>query len=481
MAILYLWLIAILVGCVSDEVKEKPQQVLPPAPKDGYVGLVDGHFDLNGEPWFPLMLNYKVDLRQQGDSMAFIPATYYNGGTLSEHFSIIASWGFNSIRICMDVMDETSDTASVYQAALRMVREAGNAGLRVMLLIKPPFSDYWHEFAIGLLKRMSAQPVVWAYDFMNEPLYFDPLPDRDKFDAVTLAATWHQMARQFAPHQLFTIALAEPIEVFVWDPSLLPVDFVEMHTYHPLRVASEMYWYGHYCGKPWMVGETSLPADNDSVSYDWQSAFMRESYQCAVSNGAIGYGWWEFQDCLSGTNFEAWYSGLRNSAGREKPATSVVKTLRSLPRETEAVARPVNYGNMLGYSNFSISGMVVDAKSLQPVEGAVIRGWNEDWSVGQNTYSDSLGRFALISNDCCTHFQVSAPGYTTIKFNRCLSYPSVKMDSLPDRLLEYQDIDYRDFLSTDTSLLHFDSVRFRSARFTSDMGCIKLKRIMEVR
>ena len=103
------------------------------------------------------------------------------------------------------------------------------------------------------------------------------------------------MVRRNAPHQLFTIGLAEPIEVFEWDPPTIPVDFVEMHTYHPLRVQSEMWWYSHYCGKPWMVGETGLPADDDSVSYGAQMAFMFWTYRYAKINGACGYGWWSFR------------------------------------------------------------------------------------------------------------------------------------------------------------------------------------------
>ena len=245
------------------------------------------------------------------------------------------------------------------------------------------------------------------------------------------------MARRYAPHQLFTVATAEPIEVFVWDPSMLPVDFIEMHTYHPLRVQAEMWWYSHYCGKPWMVGETGLPADGDSVSYNEQERFMKESYLYARANGTIGYGWWEFQDCPSGVNFEAQYTGLRDAQGRRKPAADMAESLQNLCLGQAGRTMPVNYYNMLAYRNLATTGTVVDGKG-HPIEGAVIRGWNDDWSVGVNTYSDSKGRFRLVSNDICTHFEVSAPGYSRVKFDKAKLFPT----NLPlqDRQREYQSI-----------------------------------------
>jgi hypothetical protein len=55
-----------------------------------------------------------------------------------------------------------------------------------------------------------------------------------------------------------------------------------------------------------------------------------------------------------------------------------------------------------------------------------------------NTYSDSTGRFRLVSNDICTHFEVSAPGCSKVKFDKKLPYPAGL--PLPDRTREYQQI-----------------------------------------
>ena len=401
-----------------------------------YVTLQDGHFVLNGERWFPFMLNYKAFI-SDGE---VVPAPWYTGRNVREHFDTIASWGFNAVRVCLDAMNEGGDTAAMYSATHRMVQQADSAGLRVMLLIKPPFKGYWRDYAIGLMRRLADLPALWAYDLMNEPLYFDPDPTRKKLDAVKQVREWRGLVRYYAPHQLFTVATAEPIEVFEWDPAMLPVDFIEMHTYHPLRVQAEMWWYSHYCGKPWMVGETGLPADGDSVPYEAQGGFMLETYDYAKFHGAIGYGWWEFQDCPEGVNFEAQYTGLRDRNGNRKLAADMPNYFKyiCLGFETdEDLVPPANYYNMLAYQNLAVTGKVTDKKG-RPIEGAVVRGWNEDWSVGMNTYTDSTGSFRLVSNDICTHFEISAPRYSREKFDRRSSYPTGLI--LPDKEREYQQI-----------------------------------------
>lgn len=409
---------------------------IPVLEPSDYVELQGSRFILHDETWFPMMLNYKAFI--EGDRV--VPAPWYTGDNIREHFDTIASWGFNAVRICLDVLPDNGDTTIMFRATRRMVQQADSAGLHVMLLVKPPFEGYWKEYTIGLMRHLADLPALWAYDLMNEPLYFDLAEKRKKKEAVNIVREWRQLVRTYAPHQLFTVATAEPIEVFEWDPSMLPVDFIEMHTYHPLRVQAEMWWYSHYCGKPWMVGETGLPADGDSVPYQQQVGFFFETYRYAIVNNAIGYGWWEFQDCPEGVNFEAQYTGLRDRNGRRKPAADIPNYLRGMCLGVEVDSDrlpPTNYRNMLAYKNLAVTGRVIDAKG-KPLEGAVIRGWNEDWSVGVNTYSDSLGRFRLVSNDICSHFEVSAPHHSKKKFNRTISYPANL--ALPNRTREYQQI-----------------------------------------
>ena len=435
-ATLFIIMTLLLVGCSKKKLECAVCDERPPVAAAGYVSLNNRMFEIDGKEWFPKMLNYKAFIKDD----QVVPAPWYTGTNVREHFDTIASWGFNAIRVCLDVMNEGGDTSTMYRATRRMVQQADSAGLRVMLLIKSPFEGYWRDYAIGLMRCLADLPALWAYDLMNEPLYFDTEPMREKCDAYNIVCEWRQLVRDNAPHQLFTVSTAEPIEVFEWDPAMLPVDFLEMHTYHPLRAQAEMWWYSHYTGKPWMVGETGLPSDGDSVPYLAQVGFMWETYRYAKINNAIGYGWWEFQDCPEGVNFEAQYTGLRDSNGKRKPAADLASYMGWVclgVMTDEDLMPPVNYYNMLAYQNVAVTGRIVDTNG-HPIEGAVIRGWNEDWSVGMNTFSDSSGRFRLVSNDICTHFEISAPRCSKVKFDRLIPYPDNL--PLPDRQREYQQI-----------------------------------------
>lgn len=484
-----------------------------------FVYLQDGHFMCNDTAWFATMLNYKVEWRKFGDTVCISPAIYYENpdnwehsdalGTttqLLKHIAFSSSLGFNTMRFCIDVLNKDEqgyfygngegpiyllqDSSAILQAIDTLLDLCNRVGIRAMLLLKPPLDEELTAFTEALLRHCADNPTILAYDFMNEPLYFDPADTREKQDAYRIVAGWRDMMNQHAPHQLFTIGFAEPIEVFEWDPSVLPVDFVEVHTYHPLRVASEMYWYGHYCGKPWMVGETALPADGDSVPYCWQERFLHESFQCAIDNGAIGYGWWEFQDCPSGVNFEAQYTGLlSHNRTIATPYGEIVGSLKttskppllhddweniaSLRRPT--TAPPVNYFNMLGYQDLMVAGTIVDATTHKPIEGAVVRGWNEWWSVGENTFSGKDGQFTLISNDIMTHFELSAPGYECIKFDKKIDYqPAPNPEKLPERTLEYQQISYLPFLMDESHLLELNPSLFITPSSVGKVHTIEL-------
>ena len=479
---------------------------------------IDGNtFKIADSTYFPLMINYKVEPRMLGNDVVISPARYYENPHIYEaetkdsvlhqmngHFGMIKKMGFNSIRICMDVVSKNNDgyyyysehpvylkhhAALLFEAIDNMLVLAKENNLKVMLLIKPPLDNELMTFTEKLLEYFADNSTLFCYDFMNEPLYFDPQKERTKADAKEVVSKWKDAMDRLAPHQLFTIGFSEPIEVFEWDPSILPVDFVQFHTYHPLRVPNEIWWYSHYIGKPWMIGETSLAVDNDSVTYNMQTYYMKEVFQYALNCGASGFGWWEFQDAYD-VHFEAQYSGLLNHEGYShngsysmigtmKPATIEVENLKKYTAQKEWKA--VNYYNMLGYDNIILRGKILEKGSNKPIEGAVIRGWNNDWSVGINTYSNEEGVFTLYSNDVCTHFEISAPGMSKTKFDQTHTYfpmeKGMAIESLPNRKLEYHNISYIPFLINDTMLFHFDSIKFCQWKMQGDMPTIYLEAI----
>ena len=452
--------------------------------RDGFVYIDNQRFMLDGNEWFPLMLNYR-DYVDDSDSIVRVsPARHYQNKSLASDFANIASMGFNCIRMCLR-LGSKADTASVYSAIDKMIDTAAQLNLRVMMLLNPPFDSATMGLEVGLMRHFANNPTIWAYDFFNEPLYFDKVHDRDKVEAYNIVGSWRKLVCENAPNQLFTIGFAEPIEVFEWDPIMLPVDFVQMHTYHPLRVASEMYWYSTNCTKkPWMVGEVSLPADNDSISYEEQRQFMVQSFLIARSMGAAGFGWWEYMDNPVEVNYEGQYTALINPSKKKKPAAYQVATLMDMSVPEELANIPPNYYNMLGYNNIALSGRVVD-NHRNPVCNALVRGWTKDW-IGMNTYTDSDGRFVLYSNDFNIYFEVSAPYMQTVKFSRddikytfADSADNVKWnpESFPNKYLEYQKIDYHPFLENDSLTLIFNPKHFNQYKAKGDLGTIKLKHL----
>lgn len=452
--------------------------------REGFVYIENNKFMLDGNEWFPLMLNYRNYVDDSDSVIRVSPSGHYQNNCMADDFKKIFAMGFNSLRVCLK-WDKMTDTAAIYQAISNMIDTAAQSNLRVMLLLYPPFDSAKVAFESGMLRHFANNPTIWAYDFFNEPLYFDEQHDRDKVDAYNIVSSWRRMMCENAPNQLFTIAFSEPIEVFEWDPIMLPVDFVEMHTYNPLRVASEMYWYSTNCtAKPWMVGEVSLPADNDSISYDEQRQFMVQVFAVARSMGAAGFGWWEYMDNPKEVNYEGQYTALINPSKVMKPAAYQVATLMNTPVSKELANMPPNYYNMVGYNNIALSGRVVDNHN-NPVGNALVRGWTKDW-IGMNTYTDADGRFVLYSNDFSVHFEVSAPFMQTIKFNRNnIKYTFVdstdnikwKPESFSDRYLEYQKIDYHRFLEGDSLTLFFNPALFNQYKAKGDLGTVKLKHL----
>lgn len=480
------------------------------------------------------MLNYMVSLQSHRNCFIVAPSITYDSlryadavGKLAAknqmigHFGLIKDLGFNTIRVCFDRIGQDEDGRCFYQADRRfyldkkrdrkaiiqglseLMEIAESQGLRVMLLIKPPFKENkdLQKFTVDLLEHFKNCPTLFAYDFMNEPLYFDPAPKRAKMDAVNIVSQWKRMMTEHAPNQLFTIGFSEPIEAFEWDCSILPVDFVEVHTYHPLRISSEIYWYSSYCGKPWMIGETGLPADNDSITYEEQAQFIREAYQLTRDAGGCGFGLWEFQDNPGGT-YEASYTGLLRHGGKIhrafnnvkiaikgtlKPAAYVIATLAQnyRPRTYE---RPVNYYNMMGYKNICIKGRIVDTLTGKGIESAVIRGWNDNWSVGMNTFADEEGYFELYCNDVCNHFEISAAGYSKIKFDRSIDFVPLSKNAgdihnLPQKELEYHMISYHPFVtknipdSSFSKVMNFSPELFHQASWLGELGILKLDKL----
>jgi len=515
-----LWLTLLSVLIISCENNTEIKHPKPDLSKTDFIYLNGNFFELKNEKFFPVMLNYCVSFRNIDDDLVVSPYKNYEAHDefeydtkeeteeqLRGHFQLIKEMGFNSLRVTFDRGYERDSmffysefsTVEDYEKILDgfedFINIATEKDLRIMFLLKPPMNEAMENFTIKVLNRFSNNPTIFAYDFFNEPLYFDPEPKRGKESAKELQQKWATMMRQNAPNQLFTIGFSEPIEVFTWDPSISPVDFVCFHTYHPLRVKSEIYWYSKYINKPLMIGEIALPADNDSITYLEQGIFAKEISEYAIDCGIAGFGWWDFQEDLAQIrSFEAVYTGILNHEGTTTTADgkhTIIGTVKPVAEEIKKISeyqsknikeRPVNYFNNLAYNNFVIKGQVIDKKTRKPIEGAVIRGWTEWWHIAWNTYSDENGHFTLYSNHEFVRFTISAPGMTTEIINKPLKYNKITggdfdINNPPNKELEYHSICFKPLLKDSaTSVFDFEPTKFNQAKFEGNLGIIKLKR-----
>lgn len=528
--LLFVFLIGVLIinqfGCKEDSFK-----FIEPQKKSGFIHIEDNRFILNEEPFFSLMVNYVVDIRRvEKDKYIAGPLKLYEKNKvlfgqekiqqqMDAHVTLIKKMGFNTVRLVFNRAFKDSigisygadgdklyigkDNPKIIKALDFAINTFKKHDIKVMLLIKEPVENKpVEDFTIELLKHYKEESTIFAYDFFNEPLFFDKkelLPDkrhRSKTESVKIVRKWHNMIRENAPYQLLTIGLAKPIEVLEWDPYLFPVDFLAFHTYKPLQVPNEIYWYSKYSGKPWMIGETGLPADNDSITYEEQRRFFVESYKRAVDCGGMGYGWWQFQNTPIKsfkpanlgvtTNTGQMQIGDYTFTGTIKPMVNEIPKLKKYKSKNECPCHS-NYHNILGYRNIVIKGKVVDENN-NPIEGAVVRGWSKWWSIGVNAYTDATGSYTMYSNNEMVHFEASAPGMTKLKFNFHGKYKKVgnhntPFNKLPNPKREIQTISYKEFMIynniTDSIegdvIFNFDTIAFNNALYISNMKPIVLE------
>lgn len=420
--------------------------------------LGDGGFHVDGRSFFPLAVNYVATPFWIDGECVFGPTESYasvdrehprraaaRAEALRAQWTLCRDMGFNTVR-AVGISDLAYDSTDVWilgksawgndtlvrldppnmerylQGLAGLFNAARSAGMRIIPLIQLRVgnTNTEHHFA-RVADRFVNDTVVMAYDLFNEPLYFDP-PERPKSEVHRILVRWRELFDDHAPHHLYTLGLTGIRETFEFDPNMLQVDFVSFHPYEyePDQVRNELYWYHGNVRVPWMIGETALPADGDSVSYADQTEFTRKTLVQSRACGGLGYSWWQFQDVEWGT-FHQDHMGVlsregttRTSdghivAGRVKP---MARMIQEFDPNTDAgpCICPPNHGN---YSDGRVSGLTGELRDDQgaPIVNGTIIAWNEGWSSSYHTTSDSAGRFALRAPEWVHHWMCSATGH----------------------------------------------------------------------
>lgn len=432
-----------------------------------FVRMADGHMELDGKPFYPIALNYIADLQWNDTACWAAPCRNYEEHDqfrftsrdsslrlIEAEFRLIKQLGFNTVRIVGIASDlvELNPNESAFlkarygsgvdslfalskehqgqylQAMDELLQVAERTGLKVILLVRlRPGQPKFEEQCLLLADRFKDRPVILAYDVFNEPLYFDYPHHRPKEEVHRNVKRWRSLLRNHAPHHLVTIGLVGVPEVFSWDPNILDVDFISFHPYEyePEQVRNEIRWYGEHVGKPWMLGETAIPADNDSVPYGDQLEFARKTLAQTLACGGIGYSWWQFKDVKWG-RFHADYMGVVNRKGETmvqaglpqvdgtvKPVAQAFKEFNPNQGPGPCVHLP-NYYNFSSLHTASLTGRVMD-QGRKPVEGAVILAWNEHWTRSYYTISKADGSFELFGDFRFHHWMVSATRYSMVR------------------------------------------------------------------
>jgi hypothetical protein len=475
--------LAVVAGCTSK------------APSH-FVTLEHGAFQLNGEPFFPLAVNYVAHLQFNDTACWVAPSRNYERSDrfrfntkdstallIKAEFELIRKMGFNTVRVTGLASDMklrgdahtpylpaqfdwgkdslfalTGDHIDRYLDAVEdMVVLAEQTGLKLIILVKLfPGEPAFQRQAARLMDRLRNHPGVMAYDLFNEPLYFD-IHDRPKKEVHEVVKRWQHELKAHAPNQLTTIGLVGVPEVFAWDPNVLDVDFISFHPYEyePDQVMNEIHWYGEQVDKPWIIGETSLPADNDSVPYAEQLAFARKTLRQTVACGGIGYSWWQFKDVKWG-RFHSDFMGVLSQEGSTEVAPDLplvdgaVKPVAQAFREFDPRApkgscvKPGNYYNFSSLQDARLSGKLLD-QDRKPIEGGVILAWNEHWTRSYYTKSKADGSFALYGDFRFHHWMVSATRYSMKRGDCAPNAFLTGADSIPDYYLGelvLQHVDY---------------------------------------
>ena len=419
-------------------------------PPEDHVYMREGRFFLNNEPFFPIVMNYNVSLMTNGLMVWPAPYSGYNPGDvfhcndpascdqqIRQDLQVMRNAGFNVIRVVsmaegpffregnnMAVLranaPDRSDVFLLYDdeqvrgqylnAVQTLVRIAGSERMHVILLTtihenKPRTRENF----IDLAKALENESAILAFDLFNEPLYFDR-PPRSKESVFQLVKQWRALADRYAPDHLITIGLTGIREVHAWDPDILDVDFISFHPYEyePDQVVNEITWYGKHVRTPWIIGETSLPADGDSVSFDEQRSFAERTLAKTKACGGVGYSWWQYKDVRWG-RFHSDYMGLLTIDGKEKVAVEAFRKFEQQEIGAGCEMLP-NYYNYSDHDDARIRGRLIDDNG-DPIEGGVVLAWNEDYSHSYHTISHADGSFQLFGDMYFFHWIASAIGH----------------------------------------------------------------------
>ncbi len=459
--------------------------------QSSYVDLKGKKFQINGNSFYPVTMNYIVDVVHTSNGQKYIaPHEKYfqNDGygchtqqdcfnQIVEDLTLLKSIGFNSIRLvglafgkekyldgsitsfpALRSLDNYGHNYIVfpidnnYNNIFALIEQALNAAeladMKVEILVGGRQCDasdmraLYLSYLGSIAAHFANNDVLFAYDFINEPGYFDS-EIYTKSDVCSMVTDWHNAVNENSPYHLTTIGLSTSSEVREWDPGILKLDFLSFHLYSNQLdvVKSEIKWISETCTLPWVIGETGFSANINEIGGQGtllqQKEFAKGTLEMTRDCGGSGYAWWTFKDVRWGDVI--WDDiGLYTRDNIAKPA--VIEFQNFNPNVLgSACTKPQNYYNYNNSVDYLIEGHVKDQNNV-PIKNALITGWTSDWENSASTFTDELGNFNLYSNWPMGIVSASAVGsdvysnynpswYLNISLNQF--HPSVQITTSP--------------------------------------------------
>lgn len=462
------------------------------AQNSDFVTLKGKQFKLNDQNFYPLTMNYYVDIVHdiQGNYFVAPHHSYYESNhfecenkeecfnDLINDFITIKNIGFNSIRIVGLSFGLIKDQNDIYTSFPAFISKdldnnilinqvdssysnmfdfieqtliaADSADLKVQLLVGgkmidvESFRSIYLNYLNSIALNFSSNSTLYSYDFFNEPLYFDN-NTYTKSEICSLVEDWHFAIKNNSPNHLTTIGLATSSEINEWDPGVLKLDFLSFHLYSDNLdvVKSEIKWISEVSRLPWIIGETGFSANTTGVggqgTLQNQKDFAKATLEMTRDCGGSGYSWWMYKDVYWGDPTMGDFMGLINHQNILKPACMEFEIFDPFINQGQCTT-PSNYYNFNNHTNYSVHGIIED-QNLQPITNAVITGWDVNWENSVKTFSNSMGQFTLKSDHQINKIYASSIGSNVYKNENVNGYLSIKLNQhLPIKDITLQNI-----------------------------------------
>lgn len=492
-----------------------------------FVTLEGRRFMLNGQEFYPVVLNYGIEFMSgdtsisEPDSMYYSPSNQHGTSVdifyecngpgscdqqLRTELAQVAALGFNTIRLVgtnarafrtssgdrpykmkVSPIDpyvwsyhvdlsapDFSDPMSERHFYLieQILNAADDVGLKVILLtgteVKtwPESEDQviydatdaqnYSAYLHALASHLHDHPALLAYDVLNEPAwrdFNDNIMDLSKADVCEWTGWWYDTLTAADPNHLVTLGGHSIHEIGAWDPAVMKIDFYSPHLYLEGdwdfagiynmdeiidKYMAELYWLGATLEMPWIVGETSFTADDDTTDYGgntyldglpehhampWmhgseavQAAFAAETMAATRAYGGSGWSWWYYQNGRSTRYNEVFPGGkthrdLRsnyfgvlsfghdNDPGRVKPMAAEVQAYQPEPLPDELPEPPPAYWNWHGLTSNVYRTYHLQDQNQEPVaNGVALLLWKFPNSADPGDFKPLWARYVSDSN-----------------------------------------------------------------------------------